>query len=174
MKRRNDRIVGAVLLCVIAAALGALLGAARADSASCQAEGIVPFTAPDNACTPGAWSFKTRTDVCDGDTARPKLRAAERRHILGGYQLDKWTDPDGELDHRVPLVLGGTTDHRNVWPERELNGANPKDRLEFRVYRRVCFADPHPMRVRTAIRLFLADWRHAYGPLVLGQGLVPR
>lgn len=139
-----------------------------AAAAVCLLLGVPPFTAPDNACTPGAYVQKTRADVCDGDTRRPTLLAAERRAILSRYGLASWSGADGELDHRVPLVLGGVTDRRNVWPERELNGTNPKDRLEFRVYRRVCFGDPHPMRVRTAVRIFLSDWRHAYGALVVG------
>lgn len=139
----------------------------------CHIFGEAPFTAPDQSCTPGAFAAKTRADVCDGRTVRPSLPAAERRAILAHYGRPGFTGSSGELDHRVPLVLGGVTDRRNIWPEDELSGQNPKDRLEFRIYRRVCFADPHPMRVRTAVLVFLGDWRPAFTYYVLGIGPAP-
>lgn len=116
---------------------------------------------------------KTRADVCDGQTVRPSLPAAERRAILSNYGVPTFTGATGEVDHRIPLVLGGVTDRRNLWPDVEVNGVNPKDRLEFRIYRRVCFNDPHPMRVTTAVRVFLADWRPAFTYYVLGVGPRP-
>lgn len=140
---------------------------------ACHVAGTPPFTAPDNACTPGAYVRKSKADICDGDTDRPRLRAAERNVIVLNYGVPSWAGADGELDHRVPLVLGGVTDRRNIWPEREVNGSNPKDRLEFRIYRRVCFNDPHPMRPTTAVRVFLSDWRAGYSYYVLGVGPRP-
>lgn len=139
---------------------------------SCVLMGSPPFTAPDPACTPGAFVRKTRADVCDGQTIRPSLPAAERRTILANYGVPTFTGATGELDHRVPLALGGVTDRRNLWPER---GAipNPKDRLEAVIFRRVCKGLPHPMRVRTAVRVFLGDWRAAYVYYVQGVGPRP-
>ena len=130
--------------------------------AACVAFGAPPFTVPDNGCTRGAWVHKTKADVCDGKTARPKLRAAERRAILTNYGFTTFSERTGELDHRVPLVLGGVTDRRNVWPEEGPATNNPKDRLEQVILRRVCQGKPHPMRVSTAIKVFLVDWRMAY------------
>jgi hypothetical protein len=153
---------------MIAAALAAL-----ALAAPCHTTGTPPFTAPSNACTPGAFVRKTHADVCDGDTVRPTLPAAERRAILANYGVPTFSGATGEIDHRVPLVLGGVTDRRNLWPEAEVAGQNPKDKLEFRLYRRVCFNDPHPMRVRTAVRVFLADWRAGFMYYVLGIGPRP-
>lgn len=136
--------------------------AALLAAAACHVGGHAPFVTPDNVCTPGAYVRKTRADVCDGDTFRPNLQAAERRVILSNYGLATFTGADGELDHRVPLVLGGVTDRRNIWPEPE-PVFNTKDRLEAYVKRRVCDGKPYPMRVTTAVRLFLGNWVHAYG-----------
>src|SRR3954447_1648018 len=119
---------------MIAAALAAL-----ALAAPCHTTGVAPFTAPDSACTPGAFVRKTKADVCDGQTVRPDLGAAERRAILSNYGVPGWSHVDGELDHRVPLVLGGLTNRRNVWPERgpdPLRHENPKDALERTILRR--------------------------------------
>src|SRR3954447_16244547 len=96
----------------------AALIASAALASPCHTHGTAPFTGPDNACTPGARVVKTRRDICDGDTTRPSLPAAERRVILGHYGVPGWTGANGEIDHRIPLVFGGTTDRRNLWPER--------------------------------------------------------
>lgn len=146
-------------------------------AAPCHTTGTPPFTAPSNACTPGAFVRKTKADVCDGQTVRPKLLAAEERRILRNYGLATFTGSDGEKDHRVPLVLGGTTDRHNIWPEPWGPGEfahreNAKDKLEDAILRRVCKGLPHPMRVATAVRVFLADWRAGYSYYV--QGIGPR
>jgi hypothetical protein len=92
---------------------------------------------------------------------RSSLRAADRREVVREYGVPGWDGGDGELDHRVPFFLGGRTEPENIWPQRG-SIPNKKDKVEFRVYRRICFSDPFSMRVRTGRRLFLADWRHAY------------
>jgi hypothetical protein len=151
---------------------------ALALAAPCSTHGAAPFIAPDNACTPGDFVRKTKTDVCDGQTVRPSLPTAEERAILRNYGLATFTGRDGEKDHRVPLVLGGTTDRRNIWPEPWGPGEfahreNAKDKLEDAILRRVCKGLPHPMRVTTAVRVFLADWLPAFEYYVLGVGPRP-
>jgi hypothetical protein len=95
--------------------------------------------------------------VCDGQTIRPSLPAAERRAILSNYGVPTFNGTTGELDHRQPLALGGTTDRRNVWAEVGPI-PNPKDRLEAYVFRRVCKSLPHPMSLRTAHAIFAGNW----------------
>jgi hypothetical protein len=129
-------------------------------AATCVLLGSGAFTAPPRACTPGTYRHLTRAAVCVHHD-RPTLHAADRRTILARYGRTTWTGNDGELDHRVPFFLGGLTDPSNEWPEPG-SLPNPKDRLEFYVYRRVCDGKPHAMRVRTARRVFLHDWRVAY------------
>lgn len=153
---------------MIAAAFAALALAAH----PCSTTGVAPFTAPDNTCTPGVAIRKTRADVCDGQTTRPTLPAAEKRAILTNYGVPTFNGATGELDHRVPLALGGVTDRRNLWPEAGPL-PNPKDRLEQVILRRVCKGLPHPMRVKTAVRVFLADWRPAFTYYVLEIGPRP-
>lgn len=162
------RILGlsAGIVAAVALALSAGGSAAERDLHSttiCAVDVDHALPAPDDSdeCTPGVFADLTQQDVCDGDSPRTYLSAADRREVLGEYGVPNWSGSDGELDHRVPVFLGGLTEPENVWPERG-SIPNAKDRVEYRVYRRVCFADPSPMRVRSARRLFLADWRHAY------------
>jgi hypothetical protein len=121
-------------------------------------EGTLPFVTPDVTCTPGSFDELTQAEVCTPKD-RPGLTATARRTILARYGLSSWSGADGELDHRVPVFLGGRTEPANVWPERG-GIPNAKDRLEVYVQARVC-ADPPTMRVETARRIFLSDWRYA-------------
>jgi hypothetical protein len=132
---------------------------------------------PDAACTPGAVDGTvTQSDlgrtVCrpGGDTAavRPPepvtepfklsdLRAYDRGGPTGAY----------ELDHLVPLELGGSSDTRNLWPEpddRPAPGvANSKDLMESALHALVCAVGPcHPsVPLALAQRLIAADWTTA-------------
>lgn len=119
---------------------------------------------PDNSkrCTPGTFDRISKANVCDGDSPHPTLHAADRREIVGEYGVPDWSGLNGELDHRVPVFLGGRTEPENIWPEPGKSSNNEKDALERRAYRRICFHDPLGMRVRTGRRLFLADWRTTY------------
>jgi len=152
----------ALLVVILAGVI--LIGVARAQTPGprCHVNGSGAFTAPDNACTPGAYRVLSRSAVCTPKD-RPGLSAADRREVLSGYGVPGWSGKSGELDHRVPVFLGGLTVEDNIWPERG-SIPNRKDALEVLVRRRVCV--DRTMRVRTAVRLFLADWRHAYQALV--------
>lgn len=160
----RSAFIAMALLCAVVALTWALVAHAGTPP-RCDVVGVAPLTAPDNACTPGQYEAISRKNVCDGDTPRPTLPTAVRRRLLADYGVPAWSGTNGELDHRVPLFLGGLTTKANLWPEAG-HIPNPKDRLELAVYRRVCFGDPAPMRVRTAVRIFLSDWRHAYVVLV--------
>lgn len=164
-------LIGLALAAGIGTFLLVLAIGVPAQGPSCRIVGSGAFTAPDNSCTPGRWAIRGASEarrrefVCSSKP-RPGLSVFERRRLLSEYGVTGWTGKDGELDHRVPLFLGGLTVEDNLWPQRG-GIPNRKDRLEQVVRRRVCDGEPHPMRVRTAVRLFLADWRHAYAALVL-------
>lgn len=140
--------------------------ASLAVTAACHVLGHGAFLAPDNslACTPGAYQHLSLVAVCAHK--EHTLPAAVRRDVLARYAVPAWTGADGEIDHRVPLYLGGLTTRENLWPERG-SIPNIKDRLEVYTRRRVCgsattFNPAHAsMRARTARRMFLSDWRHA-------------
>jgi hypothetical protein len=141
--------------------------------ATCALMGSGAFTAPDQACTPGAFAHvPSKAEACTPALhPRDDVSKALRRRVIARYGLDPATFK-GEADHRVPVFLLGRSTLGNLWPE---SGPipNQKDRLEFRVFRRVCFSDPHPMRPLTALRIFEADWRPAFTYYVLGQGPPP-
>jgi len=127
-------------------------------AAACQVGGHAPFLRPDDRCTPGAYRALPLAEVCT-HKERPRLPSAERRFILTGYGVPSFNGTDGELDHRVPFFLGGTTDRANIWPEAGTR-PNPKDDLEEYVRARVCVK--RTMRPSTARRIFKTNWVTAY------------
>jgi hypothetical protein len=112
---------------------------------------------PDPACTPGA--FDGTVDVAEvcGETTRARRRvtAAARRRVLVEYgYLEKPTRDDVEIDHLIPLELGGSNEAANLWPE-PAPGFHEKDRLENRLHREVCAGH---MDLADAQRAIARDW----------------
>jgi Protein of unknown function (DUF3761) len=121
---------------------------------------------PDRACSPGAYySRLTRGVICSAGFRTSSIRdvpesekfAVEREYGLApghyGHAL--------EIDHIVPLELGGSNDIANLFPER-LNarpGYRVKDRLENRVHDLVCAGS---LGLRAAQREIAADWQALY------------
>ena len=72
-----------------------------------------------------------------------------------------------EVDHRVPLSLGGRDAISNLWPEsRTAAGFNArvKDRLESLLHTLVCHPKPGDpiVTLKAAQDAFLGDWTKAY------------
>jgi hypothetical protein len=132
----------------------------EAQHARCHNGGVGLKAHPDNRCTPGHYLSISLDQACT-HRDRPDLDSNVRKRILRDYGVPSWTGRNGELDHRVPFFLGGTTDRRNIWPE-EGPLPNTKDRLESTagtrsIYYRVCHA--HTMTLGQARLVFLRDWR---------------
>lgn len=118
---------------------------------------------PDDARTPGVIGSMDLADVCgrvDGMTYSQRHRqttAAMKRDAYAIYGVER-DGRDFEVDHRVPLCVGGADDEKNLWPQR--GWAHPsyhdKDRLEAHVCRAVCRT--HAMTLQQGQEIFLGDW----------------
>ncbi|MGB6325833.1 MAG: hypothetical protein WBG11_08675 [Methylocella sp.] len=95
--------------------------------------------------TPGATRTTSVADVC-GDRSTRQFRhwsRARDNRILAEYGLPAGPHPDFEVDHLIPLDLGGADDDRNLWPEPRRSiepewiepewNAERKDRLEWKL-----------------------------------------
>lgn len=96
-----------------------------------------------------------------------------KRRALAAYGLPLSASARYEADHLFPRWLGGATTLRNFWPELNYPHPqgfdnNPKDRLEFAIYKRVCVA--RTMTVKRARAVFEGDWRAGYKRLLGSQG----
>jgi hypothetical protein len=111
---------------------------------------------PDSRCTPGAVDPRVTEDNLDSTICvtgytrrvRPPASLTDRikRERMLAYSLSG-SPSQYELDHLIPLELGGApADLRNLWPQ-PWSAANVKDQLENRLHSLVC---SHRMRLREA------------------------
>lgn len=146
-------------------------------------------TLPDAKLTPGAIDTAVRgTEICShtwraGATGSPPVQGGSltysqaARHTPDSvkdqafkeYGLQNPHD-DGqsyEVDHLVPLSLGGRDVIANLWPQsRTASGFNAwtKDRLEYRLYNLVCHPKPGDRLVSLAEtqEALRGNWTKAY------------
>ena len=118
---------------------------------------------PDRACTPGSvdpavTQAAIRATICRAGwtgTIRPPESETERAKFDVAYPA--YGIPAGtvsELDHLVPLELGGSNDISNLWPEAG-SIPNPKDTVENALRADVCSGS---MTLAAVQRAIAADW----------------
>jgi hypothetical protein len=95
---------------------------------------------------------------------RGPMNAARRDEILTRYGLPPGTHPGYEIDHLIPLCLGGADDPSNLWPQMRRSiepewNAEAKDRLERRLCDRVCAGQ---LDLGTAQQEIAEDWIAVY------------
>lgn len=118
---------------------------------------------PDPQCTPGATDPRViqqdiAQTICQpGYTSevRPPVEETDRakRELMLAYGQ---TQPN-ELDHLIPLELGGSSDVKNLWPEQPPS-PNPKDQVESELHALVCSGK---VQLAVAQRLIATDWTTA-------------
>lgn len=108
---------------------------------------------PDRSCTPGIVLTSSKPKVCTPGYAQTvrNVTDATRRDVRARYDFK---GGDHEIDHLVPLSLGGSNDERNLWPE-PAPAFHVKDRLEFAAWRAVCAGK---LKLRDVQRQFARDW----------------
>lgn len=97
-------------------------------------------------------------------TVRPSstFTGAIKRRLLRERQLNEEDGSDYELDHVIPLALGGnprSLKNLGLQPWNGSDGAKRKDRLEVKLQCLVCAGDVPLEEAREAI---WTDWRSAY------------
>ena len=118
---------------------------------------------PDPALTPGAVASTDAREICGEvagltysrqhrqTTREMKAEVRQRYGVPQGWR--------GEIDHRVPLCLGGADVVENLWPQTDFQA---KDELEAQACRAVCHGQ---MTVQQGQAIFLGDWRAYLRPL---------
>jgi len=124
---------------------------------------------PDHSCTPGAvFSRVGRSQVCVPGRARRVRDVPQslKNSIYAEYGVRSHRRGQFEVDHLVPLELGGSNSPKNLWPEAAAPkpGFHEKDRLENALHGRVCSGE---MSLTRAQHLFERNWVAAYRRYVL-------
>jgi hypothetical protein len=137
---------------------------------------------PDRACTPGSidpavTQANIGSTICRDEphlrtsswtsTIRPPKSQTEHAKFDVAYPAYGITgDPPSELDHEVPLELGGSNDITNLWAELGPI-PNPKDRVEDALNHAVCDGT---VTLAAAQRAIARNWMTAERRLGLSGG----
>lgn len=133
---------------------------------------------PDRRCSPGAVDPAVRqgdigTTICAaGYTERVRPPESQTEDFKFNQAYPAYSIASGttsELDHLVPLELGGANDAANLWPEAG-SLPNPKDAVEDALKTAVCDGK---VRLARAQRAIARDWKTAETRLGVGSGPAP-
>jgi hypothetical protein len=103
----------------------------------CKVVAVGGYNLPDPACTPGAaLPGITKDDLCPTVNSAKVPRDVTSKSKAFVRQTYNDQNP-GEIDHKVPLELGGSNGDDNLWPE-DGSIPNPKDGVERHAHTLVC------------------------------------
>ena len=149
-----------------AAATAVSLGATVLLRPRTRASGCRRATLPDRRCSPGAfYGGLTQPAVCSPSFRTGAIRnvsQAEKFAVERAYGMAPGSyGRTIEIDHIVPLELGGSNDIANLFPEPGAGRASYhlKDRLENRLHALVCGGS---LALSAARRAIAANWEREY------------
>jgi hypothetical protein len=167
----GKRLTGAIIIGIVIGLVAVVAGAAATgrrfvavrqasiEQVHIAASGCRQGRLPDRRCTPGATFNVAATQVCvPGYSSRVRdVPASEKRQVYNDYGIRTHTRGQYEVDHLIPLELGGSNSIRNLWPEaaNPRPGFHEKDRLENKLHRLVCAGR---LSLRKAQSLIANDW----------------
>lgn len=97
-----------------------------------------PPILPDPKLTPGDTFEVTLADIQErGYSAKVRnVPVSVKREVYASYGIKHWVTGEYEVDHLIPLSIGGSNSKKNLWPESYLTSpwnAKVKDRLEYKL-----------------------------------------
>jgi hypothetical protein len=122
---------------------------------------------PDSQVTPGEVRTTDVNEVCHGGSTRQyrHTTSAEKKKDCTMYGLIACPHEGTlELDHLIPLELGGADVIANLWPQpaNPKPGFHEKDVLENYLHDQVCAGKMALIDAQAAIR---TDWAQAYADM---------
>jgi hypothetical protein len=119
---------------------------------------------PDPKLTPGDTLEVTLEDIkTPGYSSRVRNVPIEvKREVYAAYGIAHWNKGEYEVDHLIPLSLGGSNSKRNLWPQSYLTqpwNAHVKDALEYRL---LTLVRAGKVDMKTAQTEMASDWIAAY------------
>lgn len=114
---------------------------------------------PDPKLTPGdVFKGATKDDVCTPGWSREHRNVTESMRDQVYAEYGRTRGPGCcEVDHLIPLELGGSNDMKNLWPQPDdpRPGDAEKDSLENNLHARVCKGK---LSLVAAQKCIAADW----------------
>jgi len=120
---------------------------------------------PDTSCSPGAiFTDATAQLVCTPGYAKEvrSVSVSLKKRVYAAYNIP-YPQPTGsyELDHVVPLAIGGNNDAANLFPQaaKPRPGFKEKDVVEMYLRQQVCSGT---LPLETAQKLIAHNWVQVY------------
>jgi hypothetical protein len=165
-------------LCILCLALGILWQELATPKPKPQKQTILALPAPvyseyrvvadgvlenNLTLTPGAVTSMTKEELCAPSFHTKDIRNyAHKEAVCMAYGVDPahCNGKEYEIDHLIPLELGGSNDIKNKWPQPKTHpGAHEKDILENFMHREVCSGR---MPLDEAQKSIALDWYTGY------------
>jgi hypothetical protein len=139
------------------------MAAAAAATAQCQFQ--LPY--PDANCSPGdIFTDVTAAQVCTPgySSGVRNVPQSEKNQVYAEYGITSHTSGQYEVDHFIPLELGGSNDISNLWPEpaTPIPGFHEKDKVENYLHAQVCSG---AMSLSDAQSAIASDWVAVYNSM---------
>ncbi|MCU1381367.1 MAG: uncharacterized protein JWL71_64 [Acidobacteria bacterium] len=134
--------------------------------------GVPAFAAaqlPSSFQTPGGKGKANEAQVCAADfeaSAKP-IAKWQRDQALERYGK-RPEDFTGELDHLIPVGLGGNNDPDNIWPLPSNKDMGPEQKKELDLKLRQLVCTDKTVKLKDAQDAVKKDWVKAYNQYVKG------
>lgn len=140
---------------------------AATKAAQCHAHGALP----DPDCTPGVIMDISLDRICHEPTSvRRNVPNEVKKQVYAEYGYTS-PQPAGkfEVDHFIPLALGGDNAVANLWPQpaKPVPGFHEKDRVELYLHNKVCSGE---MTLAKARELITGNWVTVWDQINAGAG----
>jgi hypothetical protein len=125
---------------------------------------------PNRAISPGLASDATAAEICvSGYASKARdVSTSTKDQVYAEYGITSHAPGEYEVDHIIPLEIGGSNDIRNLYPEpaEPRPGFHEKDLLENKLHDLVCGGE---LDLATAQQVIAVDWYAAYLKYVLNR-----
>ncbi len=162
---RRLSAIALVVVCAAASVAGACTSTASPTSTSAD---IAAAIRPDPALTPGDVASANVNEICvSGYAKRARNVSTETKNaVYAEYHIATHSPGEYEVDHLIPLGIGGSNDIKNLWPQptEPRPGRLEKDELEDELHKRIC---DHSVDVEAAQREIATDWPATYRKYIL-------
>ena len=117
---------------------------------------------PDPKCSPGDVLTTDTSIICVTGYTKTVRNVTEKKknEVYAAYGVASRTTGEYEMDHIIPLELGGSNDVKNLYPEpaEPRPGFHEKDKVENWLHDQVC---EHGMNISRAQEMIARNWTEA-------------
>jgi hypothetical protein len=121
----------------------------------------------DTSCSPGAiFPSATKEQICVSGYSKSvrNVPVSEKNQVYAEYGIKTHLSGEYEVDHIIPLELGGSNDIANLWPEaaNPTPGFHQKDVVENYLHQQVCDG---AISLQQAQLEIATDWVRVYSQI---------